>query len=67
MPYCVIQTVHHLPKSPILEETGLGLDPYIDYSAVPGLVRNRAPKIVRLLRNIETGDPAEGIYQCIKR
>ena len=39
-------------------------DPYIDYSAVPGLVRNRAPLIVRLLRNIETGDATEGIYQC---
>ena len=39
-------------------------DPYGGYYNVPGLVRNRAPMIVRLIRNVNTGDPAEGIYQC---
>ena len=36
---------------------------------VPGFLRNRAPMIVRLYRNIATdppsGTPSEGIYECL--
>ena len=35
-----------------------------DNNAVPGLVRNRAPNVVRLLRNTATDAAAEGIYWC---
>ena len=35
-----------------------------DNNNIPGLVRNRAPNIVRLLRNTATGPAAEGIYWC---
>ena len=37
-----------------------------DEHAVPGLliVRNRAPMLVRLIRNSGISDPAKGIYQC---
>ena len=31
---------------------------------VPGFVRNRAPNVVRLLRNTSTDPAAEGIYWC---
>ena len=34
------------------------------YNDVPGLVRNRAPNVVRLLRNTATDPAAEGIYWC---
>ena len=39
-------------------------DKYYGYDAVPGLLRNRAPMLVRLIRNTRISDPAEGIYQC---
>ena len=32
---------------------------------VPGFRRNRGPMMVRLLRNIATGTPPEGIYECV--
>ena len=32
---------------------------------VPGFRRNRAPMIVRLLRNTATDPPSEGIYHCL--
>ena len=32
---------------------------------VPGFRRNRAPMVVRLLRNTATGTPPEGIYCCL--
>ena len=34
-------------------------------TAVPGFGRNRAPMMVRLLRNTATGPPSEGIYHCL--
>ena len=41
----------------------------VDDTAVPGFRRNRAPMIVRLLRNTATdppsGTPSEGIYHCL--
>ena len=35
----------------------------VNFLDVPGFRRNRAPMIVRLLRN--TGTPSVGIYQCV--
>ena len=32
--------------------------------AVPGFGRNRDPRVVRLLRDTNTGTPPEGIYRC---
>ena len=32
---------------------------------VPGFMINRAPMMVRLLRNTVTDPPSEGIYQCL--
>ena len=32
---------------------------------VPGFRRNRAPMMVRLLRNTSAGTPSEGIYHCL--
>ena len=39
----------------------------VDFSgnSVPGFRRNRAPMIVRLLRNTATDPPSEGIYYCL--
>ena len=34
------------------------------YGDITGFRRNRAPKIVRLLRNTATDPPSEGIYHC---
>ena len=34
----------------------------VDGTAVPGVMRTRAPMVVRLRRT--SGDPPEGIYQC---
>ena len=34
-------------------------------TAVPGFRRNRAPMMVRLLRNTATDPPSEGIYHCL--
>ena len=34
-------------------------------NAVPGFWRNRGPMMVRLLRNIATYPPPEGIYHCL--
>ena len=36
----------------------------IDNNNVPGFVRNRAPMVVRLLRDIATDPADEGIYHC---
>ena len=36
----------------------------INKNDVPGLVRNRDPNVVRLLRNTSTDSAAEGIYHC---
>ena len=36
-----------------------------DISNVPGFRRNRAPMMVRLLRNTATDPPSEGIYHCL--
>ena len=33
--------------------------------SVAGFKRNRAPMMVRLLRNTATGPPSEGIYHCL--
>ena len=42
-------------------------DTIVDYNGytVPRFRRNRAPMIVRLLRNTDTGPPSEGIYHCL--
>ena len=37
----------------------------VNANDVPGFRRNRAPMIVRLLRNTATDPPSEGIYQCL--
>ena len=37
----------------------------VDGTDVPGFIRNRDPMVVRLLRNTDTGTPAEGIYHCV--
>ena len=42
---------------------GTGVD--FNGNSVPGFRRNRAPMMVRLLRNTATDPPSEGIYQCL--
>ena len=42
---------------------GAALDP--GGTAVRGFRRNRAPMMVRLLRNTATDPPSEGIYHCV--
>ena len=37
----------------------------VNANDVPGFRRNRAPMIVRLLRNTATDPPSEGIYHCV--
>ena len=37
----------------------------VNVNAVPGFRRNRAPMMVRLLRNNATDPPSEGIYHCL--
>ena len=35
-----------------------------DGALYPGFGRSRAPGIVRLIRDIDSGDPLEGMYRC---
>ena len=37
----------------------------VSHTDVPGFRRNRAPMMVRLLRNNATDPPSEGIYHCL--
>ena len=36
----------------------------VGMSEVSGFERNRGPRVVRMLRNTNTGTPPEGIYRC---